>query len=60
MVNYYIPKMLSRRPGGIFQSASTLLILDSATRHTGEAIDELMGKNNIDCQIIHGGLTPLI
>ena len=41
MVNYYIPKILYRRPGGFVQSASTLLILDSATSHTGEAIDEL-------------------
>ena len=32
MVNYYISKILSRRLGVFFQSASALLILDSVTR----------------------------
>ena len=60
MLNDYIPKVLSKRPGGFFNSLSTLLIMDSATSHATEAVRNRLGEKRIDPKIIHGGLTPLI
>ena len=60
MLSDYIPKILMKRPGGYFQSQSTLLILDAATCHNTEKVEEKMKQNKIDTKVIHGGLTPLI
>ena len=49
-----------KRPGGYFQSQSTLLILDAATCHNTEKVEENMKQNKIDTKVIHGGLTRLI
>ena len=37
MLDEYIPKILSKRPGGFFNSLLTFFILDSATSHTTDA-----------------------
>ena len=60
MLDEYIPKVLVKRPGGFFNSLSTLLIMDSATSHKTEAVKEQLTEKKIGAKIIHGGLTPLI
>ena len=44
MTSSYIPKILSRRPGGYFKSLSTLLLMDSAKSHKTPAVQDNLTK----------------
>ena len=49
-----------RRPGEYFRTFSTPLLLDSATSHHITDVIEAIEKENIQTNIIHGELTPLV
>ena len=60
MVKEYIPKIISRRPGALFKSKKTLLILDSARANLTDEVKEKMKKEKIDWKAIDPGMTKLI
>ena len=60
MKETYMKRIWKRRPGGFFNTAKCILLMDSAKSHLGDEVEQAFTDVNSSIKIIHGGMTPLL
>ena len=60
MKETYVKRIWKRRPGGLFNTGKSILLMDSAKSHLGDEVEQAFTDVKSSIKIIHGGMTPLL